>query len=142
MRGKTVISTRQGLTMIELTAAMVIVGVAVAMTGVSFMSFERIGQGINARNAQLAQQRLELILAEKRNVGFPDSGESYEGPDPCQIHNLNIDACDDDLLTVQFKDKDNEENLFCRGNGLKKCEVKITVVDEGTEYIMLLFHYN
>jgi prepilin-type N-terminal cleavage/methylation domain-containing protein len=140
MKGKTVISTRQGFTMIELIAAMVIVGVAVAMTGVSFMSFERIGKGINARNVQLAQQRLELILAEKRNVGFPDSGESYEGPDPCQIHNLNIDACDDNLLTVQFKD--NDDNAFCRGNGLGNCEVTITVVDDGTEYMMLLYHYN
>jgi hypothetical protein len=110
------------------------------MTGVSFMSFERIGKGINARNVQLAQQRLELILAEKRNVGFPDSGESYEGPDPCQIHNLNIDACDDNLLTVQFKD--NDDNAFCRGNGLGNCEVTITVVDDGTEYMMLLYHYN
>jgi prepilin-type N-terminal cleavage/methylation domain-containing protein len=140
MMGKKVISPIQhGFTMIELIAAMVIVGVAVVMAGVSFMSFGHIGKGINARNAQLAQQRLELILAEKRNAGFPESGESYKGPDPCEIHDLSIKACDDSFLTLTFKDNDNK--AYCRG-GLVSCEVTITVVDDNTEYRMLLFNHN
>lgn len=131
--------TQQGFTMIELIAAMVIVGVAVAMAGVSFMSFGHIGKGANARNAQLAQQRLELILAEKRNEGFPASDDSYDGPDPCEIHGLNIYACDDSLLTVTFKDNDNHN--YCRGS-LENCEVTITVLDDNTEFRMMLYNHN
>jgi prepilin-type N-terminal cleavage/methylation domain-containing protein len=136
MRGKTVISTRQGFTMIELIAAMVIVGVAVAMTGVSFMSFERIGQGINARNAQLAQQRLELILAEKRKNGFPDSGA---GPDPCRIYSLDIAACDLKDENVVFLNSKNDEDCNTTEEPFEYCEVTVTV--EEIPYIMRLYNY-
>lgn len=134
MTGKTAISTRQGFTLIELIAAMVLVGVAAAITGVSFLSFENLGKGINARNAQLAQQRLELILAEKRKTGFPESGA---GPDPCEIYSLDIKACNENLLTVEFKDNDNKQ--FCRGKNFENCEVTVTV--DGIDYIMLLYNY-
>jgi type II secretory pathway pseudopilin PulG len=120
--------------MIELIAAMVIVGVAVAMTGVSFMSFERIGQGINARNAQLAQQRLELILAEKRKIGFPSSGE---GPDPCQKYELDFDACNLGEEPVFQSDDGKECNTE---NSFEYCEVTITI-DE-IAYKMRLYNYD
>ena len=139
MMDRKMILTRQGFTMIELIAAMVIVGVAVAVAGVGFMSFEHIGTGINARNAQLAQQRLELILAEKRNMGFPASDASHSGPDPCEIHGLGIDACDDSFLTVTFKD--NDDNDFCRGS-LVNCEVTLTVLDDNTVFRLILYNFN
>jgi prepilin-type N-terminal cleavage/methylation domain-containing protein len=134
MTGKKSISTRRGFTLIELIAAMVLVGVAAAITGVSFLSLENLGKGINARNAQLAQQRLELILAEKRKTGFPESGA---GPDPCEIYSLDIKACNENLLTVEFKDNDN--NQFCSGQDFENCEVTITV--DSIEYIMFLYNY-
>jgi type II secretory pathway pseudopilin PulG len=121
--------------MIELIAAMVIVGVAVAMTGVSFMSFERIGKGINARNAQLAQQRLELILAEKRNVGFPDSGA---GPDPCPVS--GIDGCDLEEVVFQNSDDNGDCNTINGKDSFEYCEVTITIDD--ILYTMRLYNYD
>jgi prepilin-type N-terminal cleavage/methylation domain-containing protein len=137
MTDKPVIMTRQGFTLIELIAAMVLVGVAVAIVGVSFMSFERIGKGINARNAQLAQQRLELILAEKRKKGFPESGE---GPDPCQIHSLDssdIDACDLEDVVFQNSDDNGDCNTT---QDFFYCEVTVKVED--IPYTMRLYNYN
>jgi prepilin-type N-terminal cleavage/methylation domain-containing protein len=132
MMGKTVITTRQGFTLIEMIAAMVIVGVAVTMTGVSFKSFERIGKGINARNAQLAQQRLELILGEKRKNGFPESGE---GPDPCPVSGIN--GCD--LDEVVFLNS-NGEDCNTTEESFEYCEVTVNV--EGIAYILRLYNYN
>jgi prepilin-type N-terminal cleavage/methylation domain-containing protein len=130
--------TQKGFTLLELIAAMVIVGVAAAMAGVSFMSFSSIGKAANARNAQLAQQRLELILAEKLyGDGFPQASQGVSGPDPCQIYSLGITACDDSLLTVEFKD--NDGNAVCNGTDLENCEATVTV--DGITYTMLLYNY-
>ncbi len=43
MMGSTEISPRQGFTLLELIASMVLVGVAAAIAGVGFMSFSGIG---------------------------------------------------------------------------------------------------
>jgi type II secretory pathway pseudopilin PulG len=135
--------------MIELIAAMVIVGVAVAMAGVSFISFERIGQGINARNAQLAQQRMELILAEKRKsqIGFPEDCDGVNdlqcGPDPCNSGNTELDDVCDNAVSVIFKGvkEDNTEINGCQSSEIfKYCKVKVTV--EGTDYYMNLYKYD
>jgi hypothetical protein len=125
------------------------VGVAVAMTGVSFMSFERIGKGINARNAQLAQQRLELILAEKRVAGFPELNDCDGvndlqcGPDPCNSGGTELDAICNDAVSVIFKGVklDNTEINGCKNSEtFVYCKVKITV-DE-IDYYMNLYKYD
>jgi prepilin-type N-terminal cleavage/methylation domain-containing protein len=130
-------SSRKGFTLIELIAAMVLVGVASAVAGVSFMSFERIGKGINARNAQLAQQRLELILAEKRKNGFPESGA---GPDPCRIYSLDTDACDLKDEDVVFLNSKNDKDCNTTEESFEYCKVTVTV--EEIPYTMRLYNYN
>jgi prepilin-type N-terminal cleavage/methylation domain-containing protein len=136
MRNKTSISTPQGFTLIELIAAMVIVSVAVAMAGVGFMSFEHIGKGGNARNAQLAQQRLELILAEKRKNGFPETGP---GPDPCPVS--DIDGCDLDEEPVFENSQDSGDCNYSNGEYyFEYCKVTVTI--EGIPYTMRLYNYH
>ncbi len=150
MMGKKVISPIQhGFTMIELIAAMVIVGVAVVMAGVSFMSFGHIGKGINARNAQLAQQRLELILAEKIMTGFPTSIDCQDvstsecGPDPCTLYSGLVDICKDSVTSEFKRVKDNIQSNGCRKDDeFEYCEVTVMVTLDGHEYEYYMRLYN
>jgi prepilin-type N-terminal cleavage/methylation domain-containing protein len=133
------ISTRQGFTLIELIAAMVLVGVAAAVAGVGFMSFLNIGQGKKSVEvAQLAQQRLELILAEKRKNGFPTSESEL---DPCSLLD-DDDVCKDNVNVLFTPDsgdecvKENSEFVYC--------DVKVTVTMGSEEYdfYIQLYHYD
>lgn len=129
--GKAAISTPKGFTLIELIAAMVLVGVAAAIAGVGFMSFTNIGSGKEATvNATLAQQRLELILAEKLKNGFPGTGP---GPDPCPV--TGIDGCS---LAVSFSNSDDGGDCNT-ASSFDYCSVTVTV--EGRNYYMRLYNY-
>jgi len=150
----------QGFTLIELIAAMVLVGVAAVVAGTSFMSFARIGESKNySINLQLAQQRMELILAEKvsRFIDNPDSGgfpgltdcagvdDSKCGPDPCNSSGLD-DICNNQTsmsVSVIFKGvrSDNTEINGCKAGvpfEFEYCKVKITTADD-IEYYMNLY---
>jgi prepilin-type N-terminal cleavage/methylation domain-containing protein len=131
MMGQTVKSTRNGFTLIELIASMVLVGVAAAIAGVGFMSFINIGSGKEAAvNTNLAQQRLELILAEKLKNGFPGAGP---GPDPCPV--TGIDGCS---LVVSFSNSDDGGDCTASGT-FDYCNVTVTV--DGRDYHMRLYKY-
>jgi prepilin-type N-terminal cleavage/methylation domain-containing protein len=124
---KTVMSsTRQGFTLIELIVAMVLVGVAATLVGTGVMSFTRIGEGKNyARYAQLAQQRMELILAQKR---------TKSGSLNCST--IDLDPCEDDTL------KNNE---FCKKVEADFNEVNpycnVEVHSGGQKFYMQLYFY-
>jgi prepilin-type N-terminal cleavage/methylation domain-containing protein len=128
MTGRSMISTRQGFTLIELIAAMVLVGLAAALAGTSFMSFTRIGEGKNyARNAQLAQQRMELILAQKRTtLNFSGCSDL----DPCNDEDAgleNEDFCNDEYITADYNKIDS------------RCEIEI---ESGSQkFYMWLYIY-
>ena len=131
MMGNTSTSLQKGFTLMELIAAMVLVGVAAAIAGVGFMSFTRIGSEKEAAvNAILAQQRLELILAEKLNNGFPGTGP---GPDPCPV--TDIDGCS---LAVSFSNSDDGGDCNT-STSFDYCSVTVTV--DGREYHMRLYNY-
>jgi prepilin-type N-terminal cleavage/methylation domain-containing protein len=134
MTGKKTKPTCQGFTLIELIAAMVLVGVAAALVGTGFMSFTRIGEGKNyARNAQLAQQRMELILAQKRTT----SGFSCSEDD--------LDPCTDDSEDNSLKDKEFCDNEKVEANFTDKgsyCEVKVEIKSVNQEFYMHLYDYS
>jgi type II secretory pathway pseudopilin PulG len=123
--------------LIELIAAMVLVGVAAAVVGVGFMSFTNIGSGKeSAENTNLAQQRLELIFAEKISR-FPTSGltaiDPCVGPDPVTGDEFE-DACD---LTATFTKQGGGD---CADAALYEyCSVKVRV--DGRDYHMRLYNY-
>jgi prepilin-type N-terminal cleavage/methylation domain-containing protein len=131
MMVQTLLSKRQGFTLIELIVSMVLVGVAAAIAGVGFMSFTNIGSGKEAaENANLAQQRLELILAEKLKNGFPGTGP---GPDPCPV--TGIDGCS---LTPTFANS-NDGGDCISGSSFDYCTVTVTV--DSRDYHMRLYKY-
>jgi len=137
MMGRTAISSRQGFTLIELIAAMALVGVAAAIAGVGFMSFTGIGSGKKAViNANLARQRLELILAEKVSK-FPNSG--LAAIDPCLgLNPVTGDEIDDGCsLTVTYTKQGGGD---CADAALYEyCSVKVIV--DGRDYHMRLYNY-
>ncbi len=135
MMGSTEISPRQGFTLLELIASMVLVGVAAAIAGVGFMSFSGIGSEKKAViNANMAQQRLELILAEKLKNGFP-APDIGPGPDPCPVP--GIDGCS---LTVLFSNSDDGGGCNT-GSGFDFDYCSVTVTVDGRDYLMRLYNY-
>lgn len=139
-RFDTVYSANQrGFTLIEMILVIVILGIAGVIAVVSMYALSGVGTGRDYTvNAQLAQQRLELILAEKRLNGFPESGS---GPDPCEIYDLDMEVCD---VVVQLEGIDDNGDSFgadsCNtGNALKYCRVTVTV--DGHDFFMRLYNY-
>jgi prepilin-type N-terminal cleavage/methylation domain-containing protein len=129
------LSNRQGFTLIELITAMVLVGVAAAFVGAGFMSLTRIGEGKNyVKNAQLAQQRMELILAQKRKTS------DFSDLDPCDGLS-GEDFCDDVSVSYEAYDSDDEllDNTTCNVSGVLYCEVHI--VADSQNFYMRLYHY-
>jgi prepilin-type N-terminal cleavage/methylation domain-containing protein len=141
------ISTRQGFTLIELIVAMVLVGLAAALVGTSFMSFTRIGEGKNyARNAQLAQQRMELILARKRTTS------DFSNLDPCDDEDAGLeieDFCDDvSIVSLKAYDKNDvllneDDTTTCNVEEVRYCVVHIEVGGDSQkqDFYMRLYHY-
>jgi prepilin-type N-terminal cleavage/methylation domain-containing protein len=156
------ISSRKGFTLIELIAAMVLVGVATAVAGVSFMSFTRTGSNketlqyteANEELAVLAQHRLELILKEKNEGnGFPDKGDcdgvkdSQCGPDPCLFDKdlQKQDVCSGgqvkvDVEFTNLNEKKEKLDGCWTGQTSGYCEVKVAV-DNKQSYLMRLYDY-
>jgi prepilin-type N-terminal cleavage/methylation domain-containing protein len=137
MTGKIAKSPRQGFTLIELVAAMVLVGVVAVMAGAGFMSFSRIGEGKNyVNNAQLAQQRMELILAQKRTTS------DFSNLDPCDGLS-GEDFCDD--VSVFYEPYDKDDTLLdstkttCNVSDVLYCEVHIVAGSQN--FYMRLYHY-
>jgi prepilin-type N-terminal cleavage/methylation domain-containing protein len=137
-------NSRKGFSLIELIAAMVLVGVAAAVVGVSFMSFNR--PGITSDTLQdavdlqkLAEHRLKLILAEKLEDGFP---EKHAGPDPCLLYLKDEDLCNDSVKVVFTPDKDNYCNT--ENTTFKYCDVKVsyTVDSVKSDFFMRLYNYD
>jgi len=139
MMGKTAKSTRQGFTLIELIATMVLVGVAAAIAAAGILSFSRIGEGENyLKNAQLAQQRMELILAQKRTTS------DFENLDPCE--GLSGEDFCDDVTVISFKAYD-ENNIWLNEDNTTKCDFEnvlycvLHIESGGQNYYMRLYHY-
>jgi prepilin-type N-terminal cleavage/methylation domain-containing protein len=135
MTGKITISTRQGFTLIELITAMVLVGMAAALAGAGFMSLTRIGEGKNyVKNAQLAQQRMELLMAQKRIT--PD----FSNIDPCDGLS-GEDFCDEVSVSYRAYDKDDTllDNTTCNVSNVLYCVIHIN--SGGQNFYMRLYHY-
>lgn len=132
------ISTRQGFTLIELIAAMVLVGVTAALAGTGFISLTRIGEGKNyVENAQLAQQRMELLLAQKRKT------TDFSNIDPCDGLS-GQDFCDQ--VSVSYKAYGADDSWLNEGNtttcnvgNVLYCVVQFTSGSQN--YFMRLYHY-
>ncbi len=130
-------ANQRGFTLIEMILVIVLLGVAGTIAVVGMSALSGVGKGRDyAVNAQLTQQRLELILAEKRTNGFPASGS---GPDPCEIYNLAMESCD---VVVQLEGIDNGGDSVgaCNtGNEFEYCKVTVTVGER--DYFMRLYNY-
>ena len=130
----------RGFTLLELIITLVLVGIAGSLVIVGFSSLSGMGQERKTiKDAQLAQERLELILAEKRHSGFPNSTQGV-GPDPCQIHSLptnNFPSCNGSKLTVSFS---NQSNNPCYANSTTNCTINVSV-DDGPDFIMVLYNF-
>jgi hypothetical protein len=141
---------------------MVLVGVAAAVVGVSFMSFTRTGSNKETlqytaereKLAELAQHRLELILKEKKDKegGFPDKDkcdgvkDSQCGPDPCLLDDelQKKEVCSGEInVNVEFTNvngKKDESDGCWTEQAFEYCEVKVTVDNKQT-YYMRLYNY-
>lgn len=135
----------KGFTLLELILTIILIGIAGSIGVVGLSSLSGIGQERkNIVDAQLAQERLELILAEKRNSGFPTSDVGADtdanGPDPCDLYDLtisNFPSCDPNKITVHFLNQ--SENSTCYQD-CTNCTVTVAV-DDGPEFQMILYNY-
>ena len=132
---------QQGLTLIELIAVIVVLGFVASIGVAAFSAMRGIGwETQTTTDSQMAQQRLELILNEKRKVGFPEegidcqngSGLEAEGPDPCCLYGLSSDdfpGCTG-AINVVFESNNNEDNACLQDNGFEHCNVTVDINGE------------
>lgn len=138
--------SQQGITLIEMVVVIVILGIAASIVVAAMSALSGVGwERKTTDHAQLAQQRMELILNEKRKVGFPandvfcQNGTEAKGPDPCCLYNLSADdlpGCKD-FITVEFN---NNDESICLDNNFTNCTVNVIINDDQT-FTMLLFNY-
>jgi prepilin-type N-terminal cleavage/methylation domain-containing protein len=132
----------EGFTLLELILTVILVGIAGSIVVVGLSSLSGVGKERKAVvDAQLAQERMELILAEKRRNGFPNSDDGVDGPDPCTRHNLAVDdypACDPNKITYRFKNQDGDDH--CYKNNAINCTVTVEV-QNGPTFKMLLYNF-
>lgn len=131
---------KHGFTLIELVVVIVVLFIVATMVAAGLSFYTGAGQERDTtRNAQLAQERLELILAEKLKNGFPDSESGCSGPDPCRLYNDGFPGCSE--VSVEFfKDGDEEEYNCYDDEDFDYCTVKVSVND-GQTFKMRLYKY-
>lgn len=99
-----------GFTMIELVVFIVVIGIAtVGVMAAYIQALGGAGEGAElTRRAQFAQQRMELIIANKRQDGFPGFDPCPNGLEACNVPAgftvasdivewLGVDPCDDTM---------------------------------------------
>ncbi len=146
-------SSRQsqgGVTLIELIAVIVVLGFAASIAVAAMSALGGMGRETQTTEyAQLAQQRLELILNEKRKgQGFTGLGDC-EGPDPCCLYSdlHDLDMCNK-RLEVTFNPKNGVNNSlrYCQGKGFDYCKVTVNVFendqDQAQSFTMRLYNYD
>lgn len=144
---------KKGVTLIELIILILLLGIAASIAAAGFTALSSIGRQKEAtREIHLAQQRLEMILAEKRHAGFPDSDSGCEGPDPCCVNSLQaaeFPGCRDDVSVsfTPFDKEDNEINGNCTsdctsdsGEPFKYCIAEV-VVNNGRPFVLKLYNH-
>lgn len=132
----------RGFTLLELIITLVMIGIAGSLVTVGLASLSGLGQEKKTiDDAQLAQGRLELILAEKRHSGFPNATSGFNGTDPCQIYNLDYvqyPSCND-IIAVTFKDSNTNANCLS-DNDFEYCSVTVSI-QNGQSFQMRLYKY-
>lgn len=131
----------KGFTLLEVVITLVLIAIVGSIVIVGLASLSGIGQEQKTiKDAQMAQRRMELILAEKRHSGFPSSTQDADGPDPCRLYDLNINnysACNSNKLTVEFT---NGTTNSCYDNSTNNCTVTVLVTN-GPEFKMRLYNF-
>lgn len=132
----------KGFTLLELILTIILIGIAGSISVVGLSSLSGIGQERkNVVDAQLAQERLELILAEKRKNGFPTSDAGADGPDPCDLYDLTINdfpSCDENKVKARFSDQPDTSVCY---QDSTSCTVTVSV-DDGPEFQMILYNFD
>jgi|GEM_PF-2501469 type II secretory pathway pseudopilin PulG len=136
---------QNGLTLVELVVVILLLAGAISAAAAGFTALQNMGIEKQAvKETQLVQQRLELILAEKRKVGFPPIEEAINGPDPCTRYSLdpNEFPCCGNELEVTFTPFDSAGNEMagtCTSNsGFSFCRATVTV-NNGRPFVMHLY---
>lgn len=140
---------KKGVTLIELIILILLLGIAASIAAAGFTALSNIGRQKEAtREIHLAQQRLEMILAEKRHSGFPDSDSGCEGPDPCCANSLqaaDFPGCSGDVNVsfTPFDQEGNEINGNCTSDSVepfKYCIAEV-VVNNGRPFVLKLYNH-
>ena len=132
---------QRGFTLVEFIVVIVILGIVASMVAAGITAYTGIGrESIITRDAQLAQERLELILAERLAGGFPHPDRGMSGPDPCQ-NGLDFDSCQ---IPVNFDSYDKfdeyiDENCL-DGEAFQYCDVEL-ILENGQNFFLRLYNY-
>ena len=133
---------QRGFTLVEFIVVIVILGIVASMVAAGITAYTGIGrESIITRDAQLAQERLELILAERLAGGFPRPDSGMSGPDPCQ-NGLDFDSCQ---ISVYFRSYDIDGNIVNDENCLDEeavqyCDVELNL-ENGPDFFLRLYNY-
>lgn len=136
--------SQKGVTLIEMVVVIVILGIAASIVVAAMSALSGVGwERKTTDHAQLAQQRLEMILNEKRKIGFPEvnepcqNGTEAKGPDPCCLYDLSdVPGCNTSI-TVEFIDDNN--NSTCLGNNFTNCTVDVSNGEQ--RFTMQMYNY-
>lgn len=139
--------SQKGVTLIEMVVVIVILGIAASIVVAAMSALSGVGwERKTTDHAQLAQQRLEMILNEKRKIGFPEvnepcqNGTEASGPDPCCLDGLSgadYPGCKD-FIRVRFKNDNSQSE--CLDNDFKNCTVDV-IINDDQSFTMQLHKY-
>ncbi len=131
---------QRGFTLVEFIVVIVILGIAAYMVAAGITAYTGIGrESLITRDAQLAQERLELILAERLAGGFPQPDSGLSGPDPCQ-NGLDFDSCQIPVYFRSYNEDGYIDENCLGGEAFRYCDVELSL-ENGTDFFLRLYNY-
>ena len=131
---------QRGFTLVEFIVVIVILGIVASMVAAGITAYTGIGrESLVTRNAQLAQERLELILAEKIAGGFPHPESGLSGPDPCQ-NGLDFDSCQIPVYFRSYNEDGYIDENCLDGEAFQYCDVELNL-ENGPDFFLRLYNY-